>query len=176
MYTVIEISKKIGVSKATVYNDLKRFKVELKPYLSTLNRSKCLNEEGFIKLIELRDLKAPLESDLKVNFKKPVKKELNQCFAHLKAPLESDLKVTSKTSVEEELNQRIEEFKNRLEFVEKQLEISQKNLEREQQLHEHTQILLKQSQEQVLLLSDPENITGDKKEKNEKSLWERIFK
>jgi|GEM_PF-5442079 len=157
MYSVAKISEKLGVSKVTVYNDLKRFKVQLNPYITTSKRSKCLNDEGFEMLKNLRSNKADFKPDFKLDFKPNFSKE-----------------------IEIELRQRLEDSKERIKSLESQLERSQKNFEREQQLHEHTQILLKQTQDKLLLSDGNEN--GDlfkskemDPEKEKKSFWKKIF-
>lgn len=149
MYSVSEISKKLNVSKVTIYNDLKRFKSEIKPYLKTVNRSKYLTEEGFELLLELRGFK-------------------------------SDTNSSNDTNGESELFKEVEIYKEQIKFLKLQLEISQKNLEREQELHEHSQVLLKQAQDK-LLLSSPNSLSDQEEEFREnenttKSLWSKLFK
>jgi len=142
MYTVKEISEKIGVSKVTIYNDLKRFKSELKPYLRVEQRSKYLSEEGLDLLKKLRGGKTKLDSNL------------NQ-------------------TLESELRQRLEDSEVQIKYLKSQIEISQKNFEREQQLHEHTQVLLKQSQDHSLLLEH--QLDEKSSEEDHLTLWQKIF-
>ena len=137
MYSVKEISEILNVSKVTIYNDLKRFKSELKPYLTTRNKVKYLSQDGLDKLSSLKQLNSEVKTDF------------NQT---LNNNIETELRERIKDSKEE-----VKFLKRQLEISQKQLEISQKQLEDSQRLHEHTQILLKQSQEKNSLLETQEN-------------------
>jgi|LGOV01.1.fsa_nt_gb transposase len=130
MYSVKEISEILNVSKVTIYNDLKRFKSELKPYLTTRNKVKYLSQDGLDKLSSLKQLNSEVKTD----------------FNH-----------TLNDDIEIELRERLNDSKEELKFLKGQLEIGQKQLENSQRLHEHTQILLKQSQEKNMLLESQKN-------------------
>lgn len=152
MYRAVEISKMLGVSKVTIYNDFKKFKSELNPYIITEKGSKYLNEEGFELLKKLRENKDASKVVIEVN--------------------STDSTGDLNKVVENELREQLESFKEQVKYLKYQLEISQKNIEREQQLHEHTQVLLKQVQDQLLLMEPEVRDTETEK----KSIWSRIFK
>jgi hypothetical protein len=69
MYTVKNLSSILHVSKATIYNDFKRFKAEIKPYLKTKNHSKYLTSDGLEILKKLRGIQVGLESNLNDPYK-----------------------------------------------------------------------------------------------------------
>ena len=141
MYTASDLSKILGVSKTTIYNDFKHFKAELEPFFTTHNRSKHLTIEGLKILKKLKGIQVEVESSLNASFQ---------------------------NMPESVLIERIEFFQAQVEFLKKQLE-------REQQLHENTQILLKQSQENFLMIEPKKEEPGEVEKKIEKNWFKRMF-
>ena len=134
MYTILEASKKVGVSKVTVYKKIKNSK-ELSKCVSTENGIQYMSDAGIEileKLISVNHAQCKLESN---NINNDISSVVNML-----------------TDLQKQDNQVICKLNDQIEFLRKQLEEKDRQIERNQIAINQSQILLKEKEERVLEL------------------------
>lgn len=149
LYSILEVSKKLNISKVTVYKKINSVK-GLTEFITVKNNVKYINEEGFEFLKELtvnhvnsKGLKGVNSEDKKNNVEGIEYKAFNY--------LQEDYINTLKKQIEEK---------------DRQLEEKDKIIKKQMELNENNQVLLRQEKERLMLLEA----------NNNKSFWKRIFK
>ena len=131
LYTILEASKQIGVSKVTVYKKIKNSK-ELKRYIQLKDGVQYINDEGIVKLKELIDSKH-LQNEKNKN--KP-DKDISSLLTELNSSH----------------NSAIDGFKEQINYLKKIIEEKDRQIERNQITINQSQVLLQQKEEKVLQL------------------------
>lgn len=126
LYDVDEISKKLNISKVTVYSKLKL--KEIRPYIVKKQGKSFIEEEGFKLIKDSLSVKNTIENDSVVN---TVNEEI--------ATDDEDL-VNLKDSLISTLNSDIE-------FLRQEISAKNKQLDAKDKLIENMQVLLKQEQD-----------------------------
>jgi hypothetical protein len=152
LYSILEASKQLGVSKVTAYKKINSVK-ELKQYITVKNNVKYINDKG------LEELRSSLCKQVN---SKPLTNthELNDDNSL------SDKPVSTFTDLQKDY---ITHLKAQLEIKDSQISKLIEELNTKSRLLENSQILQKQQQDKVLLLE-----SSDKKERP--SIWNRFLK
>jgi predicted DNA-binding transcriptional regulator AlpA len=161
LYTVIEVSKKLSISRQAIYKKIEKM-TELKPHIKIKNNVKYIDEEG----LEL--IRVSMDDNL-VNIENTGKDNINdynfsneETFEKLTSS--QDLFIGSYIkNLEEDKRKLFEE----IQIKNKQIEALTDALSQSQKLNENNQVLLQQSQQKVFFL---EQTNHDKL-----PWWKRIF-
>ncbi|EKD94253.1 MAG: hypothetical protein ACD_26C00150G0005 [uncultured bacterium] len=148
LYSVLEASKLLNVTRKTIYDKINVLK-EIKTEVKTKNNIKYLTEQG-ISLIRLSLTKQNDYTESNENLND------NLCDSYIKSDSPSYT----------DIHNLIETLKNELIVKNKQIESLTDALSHSQKLNENNQVLLQQSHQKVFLLEQ---------KKEEKPWWKKIF-
>lgn len=136
LYSIAEISDKLGYSRVTIYNKVKVLKDDLKDYLKYLNGTTYIDEEGFLIIKNSFNLK---ENDINEN----ENIDINNDSGALNA-----LNNILKTGQEE----YIDSLKDQIEFLKGELSKKDDQLNNTLRLLENSQVLIRENKEKILEL------------------------